>query len=333
MAKVEVYFEVELPFWLRMKDGKYNITIDKKNWPIYLFNDKWRVAMGNELDGTGKVEALPNNRDEALKVPQRFKDKKYYHYEKLKTVIKTGFGWEIPGNTKEEARKKVKKEFNWCKRTLLKQINRFIEIYRDTIGDQISHTLGYFDLSKNWWYSILLEGKWIEGNKIVYSPELGSPSPLIEDSAQQDIAGRLKMGFVPPLWKLLFQNAISLHQLGKYNTSYIECITSFEIFLAEFLRNKFEQKGYGNALIQTLIEKRHIGFLLDEGLEIATGKPFHEISPELWNEWTGNGKVLKRRNDIIHRGIDVSREQTKKAIEVVDQMILEIIKQESISHS
>lgn len=330
MAKVEVNFEVELPFWLRMKDDKYDLLIDKKNWPIYLFNDKWQVEMGNQLDGSGEVTALPNDTTEALRIPKRFKNRPYHHFKKLKTVIKTGFGWEIPGNvTIDDARKKVKKEFDWCKRTLLEQINRFIETYRDIVGDQISYTLGYFDLSKNWWYSILLDSKWIEGNKIVYSPELGKPSPMIDNSTQQAVAIRLKLGHSPPLWRLLFQNAISLHQLSKYRTSYIECTTAFEIFLAEFLKNKFKQKGFGKALIRSLIEKNRIGFHLTDGLEIAIGKPFHKINSKLWSEWKGKGKVWNLRNDIIHRGTDISIQQSRKAIEVIDQMIVEIIKQES----
>ena len=327
MAKVEVTFEVELPFWLRMKDGKYDILIDGKNWPIYLFNDKWRVEMDNVLDGSGELTALPSNVDQARKIHEKFKNKRYYHKEKLKTVLNTGFGWNIPGNgTKEEAKKKVKKEFNWCKRTLLRQTNRFIELYRNTIEDPLPYNLGYFDLSKNWWYSILLNGKWIEGNKIVYSPDFGSPTPLINDSIQKKIANELKTDHSPPLWTLLFKNAVSLHYVGKYRTSYIEIVTAFEIFLTNFLEIKFREKNLEEALIGYLLKKSDFGFLLKDGLEIAIGNPFHEIVPNLWKKWQGEGKVLNLRNDIIHRGIDVTEKQSQNAIRVINSMIVEITK-------
>lgn len=38
MAKVEVFFEVELPFWLGLKDGLYEIMVNGKVCPIELSN-------------------------------------------------------------------------------------------------------------------------------------------------------------------------------------------------------------------------------------------------------------------------------------------------------
>ena len=328
MAKVEVLFEVELPFWLSMDDGKYDINIDNKIWPIELYNDKWHVAMSNEIDHKKEESAYPNNRKEAEEIHKIFKDKDYYHKEKLKTVLKTGFGWEIAGSvTRKDAKEKFENEFDWCKKTLLERINRFIEIYRTTEpSNKIPHVLSYFDLSNNWIYSIFLDGNWIEGGRIGYNiyHDLRSPPPKVEKEIQNKIILKLKNGFLPPTGLLMFENALGLHERGRYRNAIVEITSAFDIFLVDFLNKEFEKKKYEEQLIKYLISRcKDFNFMLKEGLKIAKGKSFGEIDDKLLDKF--KQEVLKLRNDVIHRGIKVTQKESENAIKIINEMMSKII--------
>ena len=234
MAEVITFFDIELPFWLGLKDGVYKIMVDGKIWPIELYNDKWKVAMSNEIDHDVPTTTLVNSRDEAKEIHNVFKQSPYYHKEKLNSMIRTNFVWTVEGEiSKEDAKKLFEKHFNWCKTTLLDRINRFIEIYRTSgVEDRIPYPLCYFDLCRNWWYSILLNGEWLEGSKIGFGiyADITKPPIMLNEKIQKEIIEKLKAGYIPPPAYLLFENAIGSHIRGRYKTAIIEGITAFEIF-------------------------------------------------------------------------------------------------------
>lgn len=328
MVKEEVFFEVELPFWLNMDDGKYDVNVDGNLWPIELFNDKWHVSMSNEIDHKIEESAYPGSRKEAEDIHKNIKNKDYYHKEKLKTVIKTGFGWNLPLNTTiEDAKRKFQDEFNWCKKTLLERINRFIEIYRTTEpNNKIPHVLSDFDLSHNWLYSIILDGKWVEGGRIGYNlyHDLRNPPTILRTEIQNNIRSKLKNGFIPPTGLLMFENALGLHERGRYRNAVVEITSAFDIFLVDFLNKEFEKKELEEQLINYLISQcKDFNFMLKEGLKIAKGRSFGEVDDKLLNRFKQD--VLKLRNDVIHRGANITQKDSENAVRIVNEMISKII--------
>jgi hypothetical protein len=324
MAEVIAFFDIELPFWIGLKDGVYKIMVDGKIWPIELYNDKWKVSMSNEIDHDAPITALVNNREELKDIQNVFKHSPYYHKEKLYSMIRTNFVWTTDGElSKEEARKIFINNFNWCKTTLLDRINRFIEIYRTSGSpDRIPYTLCTYDLCRNWWYSILLNGKWIEGSKIGFDlyANMDKPPIMLDEPVQKDIVEKLKSGYVPSPSHLLFENAISSHIRGRYITASIESFTAFDIFLLNFLQEIFEEKQYDKELIKYLMKCcNNFNFMLLDGMRIALGKSYNQIDQKLWDQWCKFISPL--RNDVIHRAKNVTEKESETVIKVLTEIV------------
>jgi hypothetical protein len=333
LAKVEVIYEAELPFWLSMKDGEYKINIKGKIWPFYLYNDRWKVVMRNELDHSAESMILVDE-SQAKNIKSDFPNEPYYHKEKLKTIVRGGFGWPmVDGITVENAYKKFRNEVRWANDTFLTGINKFIELYRiSNTNDRIPYVLSIFDISRSWWYSLFLNNKQIGGGVMGYDiyPTLRKRSSPIDTVIQKDIVKKLESGYSPPTEQLIFENAVGLHIRGRFRTAVIEAFTAFDLFLTTFLRLKFEQKNYDQKLIDYLISRcNNFGFILGKGMELAIGKSFNKINPrsKLWKKWQEDVSPL--RNDIIHRGKDVSRKESTNVIDVLNAMINEIVKNEN----
>ena len=126
MSYAKVGLEAELPFWLCMNDGEYDIFIDGKPcqasgkpWSINLSNDKWLIEMGNILDGKSSVSIMSTA--DAKKVHKIFPKAPYYHKRKLRTVIAMGFGWKIKDNAEpDDAKMKLKSQWDWCWKSFFK---------------------------------------------------------------------------------------------------------------------------------------------------------------------------------------------------------------------
>jgi hypothetical protein len=267
---------------------------------------------------------LVNSRDEAKQIHNVFKHNPYYHKEKLNSMIRTNFVWTIEGDiTKEEGKKLFEKHFNWCKTTLLDRVNRFIDIYRTSgVEDRIPYPLCHFDLSRNWWYSILLNGEWIEGSKIGFGiyGNITKPPIMLNETVQKNILEKLKAGYIPPPAYLLFENAVSSHIRGRYKTAVFEGITAFEIFLINFLFARFEEKQYEKELMEYLTKRcNNFNFMLLDGMKIAVGQAFNQIDKKSWDQW--DKMISPLRNDVIHRAKDVTEQESETVIKVLDQMV------------
>ena len=86
------------------------------------------------------------------------------------------------------------------------------------------------------------------------------------------------------------------------------------------------RKKYKKALVNHLLKKPSFDFILGKGLEIATGKSFYDIDPDLWKKWINKDNGISRlRNKVLHGGEEVSDKQSKTAIELVNNIMKTII--------
>jgi hypothetical protein len=333
MNTVNGHFEAELPFWLCIDDGDYDILIDGKPclangkpWKIGLSNDKWLIEMGNVIDGQTELVAITTTNN-AKKFDKILPGKPYYHKTKMRTVLEMGWAWNIHDKAIEnDARIKMKKEWNWCTQSFIKSVNRFIEIYRTSgIKDKIPTTLDTYDLSFNWWHTLLLDNKLVERVRLGLDayPVIRNPPLKIDKRVQNEIAQKLKTDYVPPSWLLTIENAFGFHRRGKYRMAIVEMYTGFEIFVMEYLRIKFEKKKYDKNLIDYLMNRNELNHMLNHGLRLCVGTSFPEIDIKLWSLWDNqkNG-VRQLRHDIIHNGqLVVTKDESENALNVINQMI------------
>lgn len=330
MNKAIAGFEAELPFWLCMDNGKYEIMIDGKIWLIELFNDRWSISMGNELDGKIPLIAIaPENI--AKESDKNYPNESYYHKQKLKTVLQMGFSWNLEGKaTEQNAKALFEKHLKWCTQTFLKATNRFIEIYRTSdTKDKIPTALGPLDISSNWWYTLFLNDDVIERVRLgldFYSI-IRRPPFKTNKKVQKEIASKLKTDYMPASWELILENATGLHRRGNYRMAVMESNIGFELFLIDYLRKKYEEKNYDGNLINHLLRRPDLNFMLKEGLELAVGVQFNKIDKELWDVWTNKKDgIRKLRNDIIHHGLTkISPKQSKNALETIDSISMAIL--------
>ena len=308
MSYVKVGFEAELPFWLCMDDGDYDIYIDGKPcqatgepWIINLSNDKWLIEMGNILDGEAMVAIVPT--DVAKKTKEIFSKAPYHHKRKLRTVIEMGFGWKIKEKaTSEDAKEKLNKEWNWCTKSFLKSVNRFIDIYRTSdTKDNVPMKIGEYELSFNWWHTLLLDDTFIERKRLGLDayPISQNPPIKVNKEIQKEISNKLASKFEPFSWALIIENGTTLHRLRNYRMAVIETYSGFELFMIEYLKEKYIEKKYDQALINYLMNRTELNHMLNHGLFLADGKRFSQIDNTLWSRWDNkNNGVRQRSNEI-----------------------------------
>lgn len=333
MKMVKAFFEAELPFWLCMDDGDYDILIDGKPclatgkpWKINLSNDKWLIEMGNKLDEQKEYVAIATA-EIAKTFNKILPDQPYYHKKKLRTVLEMKWGWKIKEEArKNDAKEKLKNEWNWCTKSFMNSVNRFIDIYRTSnIPDKIPTSLDTYDLSFNWWYTLFLDDKVIERLRLGLDayPVIRKPPFEINKKTQEQIVDKLRTQYSPPSWLLTIENALGFHRRGKYRMAVTEIYTGFEIYMIEFLSKKYNEKGYEEKLIEYLMNRNELNHMLNHGLRLTIGKSFSELDNNVWSSWNNSENGVRRlRHDIIHNGqLIVTKEESENAINVINQMI------------
>lgn len=337
MSIVKVSFEAELPFWLCMDDGKYGIYIDGKPcqadgnpWIIELSNKKWLIEMGNTLDGYIPLIAILSAK-EATKARYLFPKKAYYHKRKLRTLISMGFGWEIKDTENPtDAKEKLKEEWNWSMKSFQKSVNRFIDIYKSSdTKDKVPTQLGRYDLSFNWWYTLFLDDKIIERVRLGLDayPVIQIPPIKVEKEVQDEISKKLASTYNPPSWKLIIENGATYHRRGNYRMAVIESYSGFELFMIEYLKRKYKEKEYDQPLIDYLMNRTELNHMLNHGLFLAIGQRFSQLDNTLWSRWDNSDNGVRQlRHDIVHNGrIDIKKDESENAIEVINLMITKLI--------
>ena len=200
----------------------------------------------------------------------------------------------------------------------LNAINRLIEVYRYITGDYYAERL------TNEYSEVVRKHGEMEILKFELHPKL---IPFIGDK-KEGVHRRLKDFLAEdkpvPIFENILLNAEDLLLKEDYRLAVLEAVIALEVYLHDFLENKFKNnKKYDEPLINHLLKRPDINLRLKELLELATGKKLHEWNKSLWDEWdSGKDGVKKLRNDITHRKkITVTPEEAKNAINTIEEII------------
>ena len=160
-------------------------------------------------------------------------------------------------------------------------------------------------------------------------PVLSNPPIKVDKDVQKEIGNKLASKYSPPSWKLIFENGRGFHRRGNYRMAVVEVYSGFESFLIDFVRSKYEEKRYGERLINHLMHLKDVNFMLTKGLELSLGKSFKDIDGDLWDKWIKKDGVQALRREIVHRNLTlVIKEESENAIKVINEMIKKISDEE-----
>lgn len=108
----------------------------------------------------------------------------------------------------------------------------------------------------------------------------------------------------------LMLNAYDYHYYGNYRMSVIESGTAFEVFVEKFLADTYRNLGKDDKKISDILEAG-LANLLKDHIKIVTGLDFHSSAQH--KEWEKH--AYRVRNDVIHRGKNVSAQESKITLE------------------
>ncbi len=130
----------------------------------------------------------------------------------------------------------------------------------------------------------------------------------------ESIEDMLSSNNKPPLYELLLLSSHSSFEKRMFTLALVESFQALEIFLENFLIEKYKLKSITEADIeQKLNQTWRTKERLKELLRETTGHSLLE-NRDLWDKWcTVYDKV---RNEVIHHGKELSPEDTKQAIKL-----------------
>jgi len=112
-----------------------------------------------------------------------------------------------------------------------------------------------------------------------------------------------------PIWRKLLSSSKE-HQLRKdFQSEIVYLESAFEVFVSEFLWKKLSASLNEESI--TWILKLSIEEQLKIGFTIFTGKSLSQLEPDSHGAW--QREVKMKRDNVVHRGIQIKADQARKA--------------------
>jgi hypothetical protein len=141
------------------------------------------------------------------------------------------------------------------KKHCLECLNRLIDVVRYNTKRYWMRTLREQDL---FIYKITREKNGREEDELFFSPPSGYNYPvqiIDEDSVKPSILEMLQKRTPLPLYLKLWLDGLSLYSSGRFNEAVINANISFEVFLDEYLSEKYKAAGKSDEEIEQLLAK------------------------------------------------------------------------------
>ncbi len=126
--------------------------------------------------------------------------------------------------------------------------------------------------------------------------------------------------FQIPLWRVLLSNSKNHQKNKNYRSELIDLESAFEVFIADYLRNKLNGKLKDATIVWLL--KNSIENQLNIGFTELNGVPVKRMFQEEYRLW--NEAVKEKRDGVVHRGLQISEEEAIKARKAVLNLMLSI---------
>lgn len=201
--------------------------------------------------------------------------------------------------------------------TCAKIVNRISGVCRGVRGDHytriipadiFSYNIGYIDT--NGQVRPLVFGT-AYGNRVMMG---GAGEPTEEETTK--IKKVLKENAKLPIFQEILFNAYDYHFYGDYRAAVIEANTAFQVFVENLIIDGYKNMGKNEDFIKNQLDA---GFknLLKDHIKKVRAHDFY--STPLYDDW--EKLAYKVRNDVVHKGRNVTGDVSKIAIETTAKAI------------
>ena len=322
--------DINLPYYLHLPNrSEYEITLPElslkakilttKVWttkaagssPIDFFAEDRVVYFNN---GNMITPQLPYNAELGWDLGltgqnvEKSKDNNgHFRFTRLQILLNTSY-------TKEqlESKKSSDQIYEEIETKVFAIVNRLLDVYRYITKQEHVERLGSIIITNIYFY---------ETNWGLYPVSMPIENATINRSKQEidAIKSFLKNGDLLPLYELLLLNAQSSLNKKMYTLAVVSSFQGLEIFLENLIIEKLSIKGLSSKDIeQKLDQKWKTKDRLKDLLKESIG---HSILEEraLWDKWCAVYDQV--RNEIIHRGKNISENETRNTLKLNEDII------------
>jgi hypothetical protein len=197
-------------------------------------------------------------------------------------------------------------------------MNRLFSVCRGVKGDHYIRITRNDIFSYNVFYFDPSDKQKKESVSVPFGSNIISTSGALEPTNEQltRIREILSTNAHLPLFQELIFDAWDYHFYGNYRAAVIEVGTAFEIFIDNFIWNKYLQSGMSEVKIQKILETGLMNLLRDHIKKIA-GHDFY--SSQEFTNWERDAYQI--RNETVHKGKKISENESTNAITTVSNTI------------
>jgi hypothetical protein len=326
--EILVALAIELPFWIPLKSGFYNLPKDRT---LKIRNDLWMVSTGNTVDEpTGKFSDHIVNEDQVADDSHLEQlagdDPRYFHKRKMKTTFTRSFSVPLAiGDIKADHLSEVWMQqirrlvFGFLQKQewlegLLEDVNTFIDFYSSLVNPQNPsreiRRVSFFETMVNVRIVVFKKGQPYAEFIEKVSPdwatiELPFPAFRVTNHERLNDFKDTIVGLAPPEFhQIQWIKALN----DRREKQYQEALIHAAITLESLVHMHLSALGYSKTQQKSIITgaKGIAGWL--EDLQHKRLADACNDAARLWrlrNHVVHNQKVLtKRDKETIHRGID-----------------------------
>ena len=239
----------------------------------------------------------------------------YFRYTKIVIAMNTSF-------TKEDFSNDTQAILVETRKGTLEIINRLIEVYRFVTREEYIEKLGKVEIT---------DIQFLEPN-ICFMPSYGINNGIGDAKMCHslkkivEIEDALKNDITVPLYETLILNAESVFNKRQFKFAIVESFQAFEIFLENFLLEKFSQSGLNEKEAYQKITERQNWMTTERLKKVLYDAIGHRLTDnsQLWQKWYDNYDLI--RNEVIHHNKEVAEEKAREVLDT-NLEVIEWIKQ------
>lgn len=230
----------------------------------------------------------------------------YFRYTKLQILFDTNY-------TKETLEKdKLETVHNNIKLKVSEIVNKILDVYRYVTKEDYIERLRFLNIMNVYFFTP-------DSGYYPIGMDIGGATMNRSKKEIKEMKDMLDNAFSPSLWELLLLDSKSSFDKKMFTLSLVSSFQGLEIFLEEFLVKKYTEEGLKEAEIDKKMNqywktKERLNDLLKETTN-------HSLSEnvDLWDKWCT--VYDKMRNEVIHKGKELTPEETGKALDANEKVI------------
>lgn len=321
--KYQAHLGVELPFWLALTNGQFQVRDNGEMHLLNLQNDVDRLDIGDFFSGSGVHGSTWVPRGDAEERRARLKvqhaDQPITRHA-MRTVITHVRTIDAPNDDSLRAIYNERRA-DWLKQTM-RIINRFISGYMLTMGDD--EESGQVGNVAPWDLAKLIVSFWeVDGEDLVIrqvtgsleylKPETPAPEP-IRDERESALREWLASEEDEPIVDLLHYGAGAQIVRGNYRGAVADDVAALELAVSAAFRESLPA-AMPAAMVEELIRRQPFDTLRVWVREL--GGPDFASAPS----WSSVKDIRQLRHNILHRGATATDNEAMKGHQIVGNVL------------